>query len=78
MAHILLKATKEMINVLRQIKPQTLIGWSIGWLAAIAVNALFEQPFGWKFWAALNIVLVIRMTADLLFAAHEAHKSDAK
>ena len=64
-----------MKKILAQIKPQTVVGWTVGWVAAVLVNALLDQDFNWNFWAALNLVLLIRMTTDFIYAYHDAKQT---
>ena len=59
-------------KIVGQIKKQTVVGWVVGWLATVLLNAMVGQQFDWKFWAALNGVLLIRMATDFIYAYHDA------
>lgn len=59
-------------NVFQQIRFQTLVGWTAGYIAAIAINALLGQKWNDKFWLSLGGVLLVRILVDLAFAVKEA------
>ena len=62
-------------NVFGQIRFQTLVGWTAGYLAGIAINALLGQKWNDKFWLALGGVLLVRILVDLSFAVKEAKRA---
>jgi hypothetical protein len=64
-------------KVLSQIKKQTLVGWTSGYLAAICMNGALAEPFGWKFWTAVTGVLLIRMSIDFIYAFHDAKQVES-
>ena len=64
----------KLSDVFRHIKFQTLVGWTVGYIAGIALNGLLGQKFDNKFWLALGSVLIIRIITDLIFAIKDASK----
>ncbi len=64
----------KVSDVFKHIKFQTLVGWTVGYIAGIIFNALLGQKFDNKFWLALGGVLIIRIITDLIFAAKDARQ----
>ncbi len=64
----------QLKNVLKQIKPQTLVGWTSGYLAAIVFNAAFGGKFDNVFWFSVSCVLLVRMAIDFVFAMADARQ----
>ena len=62
-------------NVFQQIRFQTPVGWTAGYLAGIALNAMLGQKFNEKFWLSMGGVLVVRILVDLAFAFKEAKQN---
>ncbi len=61
-------------NVFQQIRFQTLVGWTAGYIAGIILNALLGQKWNDKFWLSLGGVLVVRILVDLAFAVKDARQ----
>lgn len=53
------------------VKKQTVVGWTAGWVGGVLMNGLLRENWDWKFWAALNAVLLLRISIDLLYAWHD-------
>ena len=64
----------QLKDVFKQIKFQTLVGWTVGYLAAIVLNALVGGQFDGKFWLSIGGVLIVRVVSDLLFALKDARQ----
>lgn len=64
----------KLKDVFKQIKFQTLAGWTAGYLAAIAFNAILGGKFDNRFWLSLGAVLIVRMTVDFVFAVKDARQ----
>ncbi len=39
------------------------------------MNAILQQKWDWKFWVALNAVLLFRVATDFIYAWKDARKS---
>ena len=65
----------NLSKVFRQIKFQTLVGWTAGYVAGIVFNVILGGKFDNRFWLSLGAVLIVRVAVDVVFAVKDAREA---
>ena len=65
----------NLTKVFKQIKFQTLVGWTAGYVAGIVFNVILGGKFDNRFWFSLGAVLIVRVAVDVAFAAKDARET---